>query len=411
MTAISHRFAPEIEQVVEGLTQFLKHEVVSRHERHAALLDDARALYLPDGRYAPPAVELIREVRKAAAEAGYYQMAVPESLGGHELGHVAYFAAIERIAHFCAARYWLGYFSVAHWASGPSPVLRNLTAEAREKMLPGIMNGERSLCFGLSEPEAGSDAFMIQTRAEPDGHGWRLNGSKIWTTNAPIADYAIVFAVTDKARAEARNGGISAFIVPTNTPGFQITQIIRMWGSVGGNEGVLQFDDVFLEPHQLVGELHEGFRIAMRGVNLGRIFNTARAVGISRHAVEITLEHISLRKAFGRRLADFQGLTFPLADAATDIHAAHLMGINVAQLLDDGHPARKELSMTKSFAVRAATRAVDLAIQAHGAMGMTNELHLHESYFTVRQANIADGTNEILKRAIAKELLGGDVDL
>src|SRR5262245_42119340 len=133
MAAISYKFASEIEQVVDGLSQFLKQEVVARHERHAALLDDARVLYLPDGRYAPQAAALIREVRKAAAKAGYYQMAVPESLGGHELGHVAYFAAIERIAHFCAARYWLGYFAVAHWASGPSPVLRNLTPEAKER--------------------------------------------------------------------------------------------------------------------------------------------------------------------------------------------------------------------------------------------------------------------------------------
>lgn len=411
MTAIAYELAPEIEQLLEGLTTFVRQEVFARHERHAALLDDPRSLYLPDGRYAPAAADLIREVRMAAAEAGYYQMAVPASLGGYELGHVAYFAAIERIAHLCGARHWLGYFSVAHWASGPSPVLRNLSASARDQLLPAIMSGERSLCFGLSEPEAGSDAFMIQTRATPDGDGWRLDGSKIWTTNAPIADYAVVFAVTDKARADARKGGISAFLVPTDSPGFSINQIIRMWGSIGGNEGILQFDGVRLEPDQLVGELHDGFRIAMGGVNLGRIFNTGRAVGIARQAIETTLEHISLRKAFGQRLADFQGLTFPLADAATDVHAAHLMGINVAQLLDAGRPARKELSMTKGFAVRAATRAVDLAIQCHGAMGMTNEMHLAESYFTVRQANIADGTNEILKRAIAKELLGGDTSL
>jgi acyl-CoA dehydrogenase len=184
-----------------------------------------------------------------------------------------------------------------------------------------------------------------------------------------------------------------------------------MWGNVGGNEAVLQFDDVCVAAHQLVGDLHDGFRIAMHGVNLGRIFNTARAVGIGRHALETTVDHISLRKAFGKTLSEYQGITFPLADAATEIHAAHLMGINVAQLLDRGNTARKELAMTKGFAVRAASKAVDLAIQAHGAMGMTNEMHLTDAYITVRQAQIADGTNEILKRAIVKELLGGDLNL
>jgi acyl-CoA dehydrogenase len=275
-----------------------------------------------------------------------------------------------------------------------------------------MMRGETTMCFGMSEPGAGSDAAMMTTRAERDGEGWRLNGSKIWTTNSPYAEYCIVFAVTDPEQAaKGRGAGISAFLVPTSSPGFVVQRVIRLWGHNGGNEAVLAFDDVRIEPYQLVGELHKGFAIAMLGVNLGRLFNSARAVGLARWALERGFEYAKVRKAFGHPIAEYQGVTFPLAESATEIHAAHLMALNVAQLLDAGEPARKELSMTKGFATQAGLRALDRVIQAHGAIGMTNELHLSHAYLTLRAVNIADGSNQILWRAISKEMLGGDVEL
>ena len=267
------------------------------------------------------------------------------------------------------------------------------------------------MCFGMSEPGAGSDATTIQTKAVQSGSGWRLNGRKIWTTNAPQADYCIVFAVTDPERASRRAGGISAFLVPTTSPGFTLESVIRMHGSVGGNEGSIVLEDVQLEPWQLVGELHDGFRIGLLGVSIGRIYNSARAVGLGRWAMEMALRYAQQREAFGKPIAEYQGVTFPLAEAAMELHAAHLMALNAAALIDRGERAVKELSMAKAYAVEIGARALDRAIQTHGAMGFTNELGLVHAWQDVRSVNVADGTNEILRRTIAQRLLAGDTEL
>jgi acyl-CoA dehydrogenase len=318
---------------------------------------------------------------------------------------------LERIYRVCGAHNWLCDFVVSHWAFGPSPVLSQVTKRAKSEILNGMIAGETIMCFGMSEPGAGSDAAMLKTRAEKSGEGWKISGRKIWTTHIPIADYCIVFAITDPERAVRKAGGISTFLVPTSAPGVTVESIIRMHGHIGGNEGITVLEDVEVEPWQLVGELHEGFRIGLFGVSMGRIYNSARAVGLARWALEMAIDYAQQREAFGNPIAAYQGVSFPLADSATEIHAAHLMGLNVAQLLDNGERAVKELSMTKSYSVQAAVRAVDCAIQTHGAMGFTNELGLHDAYARVRQANVADGTNEILSRTIAQRLFKGDTEL
>ena len=157
-----------------------------------------------------------------------------------------------------------------------------MTPELRKQVLPGLMTGEHSMCFALSEPGAGSDAAMIKTRAERDGDGWRLSGNKIWITNSPYAEQAVVFAVTNPELAAKRKGGISTFMVPRASKGFVVESLINMWVHVGTDEAILRFDDVRIEPHQLLGDLHRGFKIAMLGVGLGRIYNTGRAVGMAR---------------------------------------------------------------------------------------------------------------------------------
>lgn len=411
MTAIANEYPDDIRGLCEGLEGFLQKEVVDRHEVNANLLENERLKYAEDGRYSAPVIALMKEVRMASAKAGYYTMSAPRSMGGLDMGYLAYFAACECVARVCGGKYWLGNLVIAHWASGPSRVLQKLSPRSQEEVLPGLVSGEKTMCFGLSEPGAGSDATMIKTRAERDGDGWRLSGGKIWTTHSPTADYAIVFAVTDQEKAKARNGGISAFLIPTDSEGLTIEQIIRMWGSIGGNEAMLHFDNVRIEPHQLVGELDEGFKTAMRGVSIGRIYNCGRSVGLGRWGLDRAFEFIKVRETFGRPIAEYQGVTFPLAQAATEIHAAHLMARNVAMLLDSGISARKELAMAKGFAVQAAAKALDTVIQTHGAIGMTNEMHLTEAYVMARLVNIADGTNEILKRTVVKEMLSGDMDL
>jgi len=411
MSAIAFEYPDEVKSLRTGIAAFIKNEVMPRHARHAELLHDDRRKYDESGRYVADVCRLMREIRMASAKAGYYAMSAPLSLGGGGLGLVAYFAAWQDVFHICGPTHWLGHWTISHWAKGPSPVLEKMTPRAKTELLPHIMSGRSALCFGLSEPDAGSDAAAIRTRAVPDGDGWRLSGRKIWTTNSPYADYVIVFAVTDADAAAKRKGGISTFLVPTDAKGFAIESVIRMYGHIGGDEGILAFDNVRIEPHQLVGELHQGFGIGLLGVSLGRVYNMARAVGLARWALEKAVDYAKVRKTFGQPISEYQGVMFPLAESAMEIHAAHLMSLNCAQLLDRGLPAVKEMSMAKAFAVEAAARAIDRAIQTHGAIGFTNELGLTEAFAAVRKVNVADGTNEIMRRTIAQRLLKGDIDL
>jgi len=411
MPAVAFDLPEDVRQAREGLAAFARAEILPRHEKHRALLEDPRKLYREDGRFSDDAVAIIREVRRLSAKAGFYAMCVPESLGGGGLGHLAYYVGWEELFRTCGPQNWLMLYVISHWAFGPSRLLERVTAEARERILAPMMAGEASMCFGLSEPGAGSDAAAISTRAIPDGDGWRLSGRKIWTSNAPIADYCIVFAVTDPAAASARKGGISAFLVPTRSSGFEVQRVIKLFGHIGGDEAEIRLDDVYVERWQLVGEMNKGFEAALYGVSLGRIYNSARAVGYGRWALERALEYSRVRQAFGKPIADYQGVTFPLAESAAELHAAHLMGLNAASLLDRGHQAVKELSMTKAYSVQAGFRAVDRAMQTHGAMGFTNELGLYHAWHSLRIINVADGTNEILNRTVVQRLLKGDVDL
>jgi len=411
MSAIAEEHPEELRQVVDGLIAFADKEILPRHAANRDLFEDGRRIYTEDGRMSPPVVDLIREVRMAASKAGYYQMCVPEALGGGGLGNEAYFAGWQALFHHCGPQNWLMLYAISHWAFGPSRLLEKVTDRARDEILEPLMSGEKGMCFGLSEPGAGSDATMIRTRAVPDGDGWVIEGRKIWTTNSPIADYCILFAVTDPERAAQKKGGISAFLVPTDAPGFEVQRIVKMFGHIGGDEAELRFEGLRVEPWQLVGDLHQGFAMALYGVSLGRIYNSARAVGLGRWSLELALEYAKAREAFGKPIAEYQGVTFPLASSAMELHAAHLMGMNATRLLDQGQAAIKELSMTKAYAVEIGVRAVDRAMQTFGAMGFTNEVGLTEAWQALRVINVADGTNEILRRTVIQRLLKGDIDL
>lgn len=411
MSAIAFDLPPEVREACDGLTAFARAEVMPRHEKHRMLIEDPRKLYREDGRLSDEAVAVIREVRRAASRAGFYTMCVPEALGGGGLGHLAYYAGWEHLFRLCGPQNWLMLYVISHWAFGPSRLLERVTDEASKRILEPMNAGEASMCFGLSEPGAGSDAAALSTRAVQHGDGWKISGRKIWTTNAPVADYCIVFAVTNPSLASARKGGISAFLVPTKSPGFEVQRVVRLFGHIGGDEAELRLDDVFVEPWQLVGELDRGFEAALYGVSLGRIYNSARAVGYGRWALERAIEYSKVRETFGRPISEYQGVTFPLAESAAELHAAHLMGLNAATLLDQGQPAVKELSMTKAYSVQVGLSAVDRAMQTHGAIGFTNELGLYHAWHALRIVNVADGTNEILNRTVVQRLLKGDVDL
>ena len=316
---------------------------------------------------------------------------------------MAYYVAWEALFHRCGPQNWLMLYALAHWAFGPSRLLEKVTDEVKATYLPGLMDGSKSMCFGLTEPNAGSDASMISTKAVRDGDGWNISGRKIWTSNAPIADYCVVFARTEE--------GISAFMVPTTAAGFEIQRVIKLFGHIGGDEAEISMENVYVEPWQLVGELGKGFAAALYGVSLGRIYNSARSVGYGRWALEMAIDYSSTREAFGSAISDYQGVSFPIAESATELHAAHLMGLNASSLLDQGQTAVKELSMTKAYSVQKGLKAVDCAMQTHGAMGFTNELGLAEAWHSLRIVNVADGTNEILNKTIAQRLYKGDLEL
>ena len=403
MSAIAKELPEEVQIARDGILAFAEQEVIARHNANKAFFEDPRRLYQEDGRFSDELIELINDVRMESSKSGFYQMCVPESLGGGGLGHLAYYVAWEALFHRCGPQNWLMLYALAHWAFGPSRLLEKVTDEVKKTYLPGLMNGSKSMCFGLTEPNAGSDASMISTKAERDGAGWKISGRKIWTSNAPIADYCVVFARTEE--------GISAFIVPTTAEGFEIQRVIKLFGHIGGDEAEISMENVYVEPWQVVGELGKGFAAALYGVSLGRIYNSARSVGYGRWALEMAIDYSSTREAFGNAIGDYQGVSFPIAESATELHAAHLMGLNASSLLDQGQTAVKELSMTKAYSVQKGLKAVDCAMQTHGAMGFTNELGLAEAWHSLRIVNVADGTNEILNKTIAQRLYKGDLEL
>lgn len=398
------------DDVLRGLEAFLVREVDRLHEDNA-WLDDPRRVYDEHGHHSPDTLALLHRVRTRSAAAGYYTMALPSDLGGSGLGYEGMLLAWELLFSHCGSKRWLGYVAMAHWSKGASPLLRHATAAARTQVLAGLVAGEQTMCFAMSEPDAGSDAWMIRTRATRVADGWTLTGSKQWISNGAGADLAVVVAVTDPETFGNRKGGVGAFLVDTGSPGFTVAGTSPMFGNLGADEAILHLDDVFVPDDHVLGDPAQGFAIAMEGVSFGRVYNCGKAVGIARWALDKALEYTKTRRAFGREIAAHQAIGFRLADAAIGIQSARLVALNTARLLDAGRPARKELAMAKVLATDNALRVIDSAMQAHGAMGFTNEVGLAKAHQMIRTLEVADGTSEILRRQIAQQLLRGDTSL
>jgi alkylation response protein AidB-like acyl-CoA dehydrogenase len=398
--------AEDLDDICAGLARFIAAEVDPLHERHGDVLDDPRRRYGPDGRYSDEARALIRQVREASAAAGFYTMTLPASIGGGEIGWEGLYRVWEQVFRQCGAQRWLGHHAVAHWTKGPNPLLAELDPAVRVRYLPDLAAGRTSMCFAMSEPDAGSDSWMMQTRAVKGDGGWSLTGTKQWISNGAHAELAIVFAVTDPETARARRGGIGAFVVPTTSPGFEVGGVMPMFGQLGGNEAVLHLSDVFVPDDHVLGDPGRGFSLAMGGVSLGRLYNCAKAVGLAEWAFAQVTGFVADRVTFGVPLADHQALAFALADCAIELRAARLVSLDSARLLDAGRPARTELAMAKVHTTEMAVSVIDTAMQLHGAAGFTNELGLSEAWMQARTARVADGTGEILRRQIARDLLG-----
>jgi acyl-CoA dehydrogenase len=399
------RTAEDRAEILDGIARFVDSVVVTLEQKHEALLDDPRQLFGPDGSYAPDVRELLREVRTRSAQAGYYTMFAPEDAGGAGCGALLLYETWEMLHHRYGPGRLLPYATVAHWAYGPGFLCSHLTPTAAAESLDRIMSGEATVCFAMSEPDAGSDALAMRTTASPTGDGWVISGTKQWITNSPCADYVFVFAVTDQELRSRRRGGISCFLVPTTAPGFAVDSVIRLFGHVGGHEGIISFSDVHVPESALVGTLHRGFDLAMQGVSTGRLYNAGRCVGLARWATERAAEYARERVTFGKPIAEYQGISFMLADCAVDIYAADTMARDCARRVEAGEAARTEVAMVKLFSTEMCSRVYDRAMQVHGGMGLTNEMKLYDGWHEARIVRIADGSAEIMRRNIARDVL------
>ncbi|GAB4369563.1 MAG: acyl-CoA dehydrogenase family protein [Kiloniellaceae bacterium] len=339
-----------------------------------------------------------REAIAAMGELGFLGMLVPPEFHGAGADHVSYALALMEVAAGDGA---CSTIMSVHNSVGCMPILKFGSADQRERFLKPMARGEMLGAFCLTEPQAGSDAAAIKTHAERDGNHYVLNGVKQFITSGQNADVAIVFAVTDP---QAGKRGISAFIVPTDTPGYRVASVEKKLGQKASDTCQIVFDDLRLTPDLLLGAEGEGYRIALANLEGGRIGIAAQAVGMARAAYEAALAYAQERKSFGKPIFEHQAVAFRLADMATKIHGAELMVLEAAALRDAGRPCLKEAAMAKLAASEMAEQVCSDAIQIHGGYGYLSDFPVERIYRDVRVCQIYEGTSDIQRMVIAREI-------
>ena len=340
-----------------------------------------------------------RDVIDAMAGMGLFGIGFPESAGGQGFGKLGYCVAVEQLAR-ANASLWnvvggsVGLCATAIDIGGPD--------DLRERYLPDLLSGTRIGAYALSEPGAGSDAGGLGTSARRDRDTYVLDGAKTFITNAPIADLFTVFATVDHS---AGSKGITAFVVERGAEGLEIGPNDEKMGLHGSTTAQLFFSDLRLPASQRIGEEGEGFKIALRTLDLGRLGLAAHAVGAAQRLLEASIEHAKTRVQFGKPIAVHQGIQWMLADAAVGIHAARLMVYDTAARIDRGERVTDRAAMTKLFATEHLGRVADAAVQIHGGMGYMRELWIERAYRDARIYRIYEGTSEIQRVVIASNLL------
>jgi alkylation response protein AidB-like acyl-CoA dehydrogenase len=329
---------------------------------------------------------------------GFFGMMVPEEYGGAAADHVAYALALEEIAAGDAA---CSTIMSVHNSVGCLPVLKFGSTEQKDRFLRPMARGELLSAFCLTEPDAGSDASAIRTRAEKRGNRYVLNGTKQFVTSGSKADLAVVFAVTDP---KAGKKGISAFLVPTKSPGYRVAKLEKKLGQRASDTAQIVFDEVELTPDLLLGEEGQGYRIALSNLEGGRIGISAQSIGMARAAYEAALAYAKERKSFGAPIIEHQAVAFRLADMATQIEAARQLMLHAAKLRDAGRRCIKEASMAKLFASEMAERVCSSAIQTLGGYGYLADFPLERIYRDVRVTQIYEGTSDIQRLVISREI-------
>ncbi|SOD99659.1 acyl-CoA dehydrogenase family protein [Caenispirillum bisanense] len=339
-----------------------------------------------------------KEAIAEMGELGFMGMTVPEEWGGAATDYISYVLALEEIAAGDGA---VSTIMSVHNSVGCAPILKYGTEAQKERFLKPLARGEMLGGFALTEPHVGSDASGLKTRARRDGDHWVLNGAKQFITSGKSGDVIIAFAVTDP---EAGKKGISAFIVPTNTPGYQVVRVEEKLGQHASDTCQIAFEDMRLPADLMLGEEGQGYKIALANLEGGRVGIAAQSVGMARAAYEAALAYARDRQTFGKPIIEHQAVAFKLADMATQIEAARQMVLHAASLRDAGLPCLKEASMAKLFASEMAERVCSDAIQIHGGYGYLADFPVERIYRDVRVCQIYEGTSEIQRLVISRSL-------
>ncbi|MFL1403755.1 acyl-CoA dehydrogenase [Marinobacter sp. M1N3S26] len=337
-------------------------------------------------------------VIRQMGELGLLGMVVPEEWGGSFVDFVAYALAVEEVAAGCCATSTL--MSV-HNSVGCAPVLNYGTEDQKKRWLPSLASGETIGCFCLTEPQAGSEAHNLKTRAELKDGEWVLNGAKQFVTNGKRAGLAVVFAVTDPDQGKR---GLSAFLVPTDNPGFRVDRMEHKLGIRGSDTCAITLEDCRIPEENLLGERGKGLNIALSNLEGGRIGIAAQAVGVARAAFEAALKYARERVQFGVPLTEHQSIANMLADMHTRLNAARLLVVHAARLKTAGQPCLSEASQAKLFASELAEEVCSHAIQIHGGYGYLEDYGVERLYRDARITQIYEGTSEVQRLLIAREL-------
>jgi alkylation response protein AidB-like acyl-CoA dehydrogenase len=338
--------------------------------------------------------DLLREV-------GLFTLPFPAAYGGSE-SLLSACVAIEELGRVC---YNTAYLLLVQW-SPIGAILAGGTEEQRQRLLPGLASGALRAGFSLTEPQSGSDVSGIRTRAKRDGKGYRLNGNKIWCTNAAVSDFILVAA---RSGAEER-GAINFFIVERGMEGFTVGRKEDKMGARGIPSSALFFDNLYLPPENMLGEEGRGFKQVMEALNSSRPLIAARGVGLAQGALDLATAYIAERRAFGQAVSDFQGVRWMIADMAIAVDAARLLTYRAASMIDEGvrgPEMGRAAAVAKCFASDTAMKVATDAVQLYGAAGISNEYPINRYFRDAKVLQIIEGTNQIQRNIIARTILGG----
>jgi len=334
-----------------------------------------------------------------AAELGLFGMAYPSRYGGAEMDYVSYFLAVEEVSRHCAST---GVIISAHSSLVVDPIYRFGTEAQKQKYLPDLCSGRKIGSFSLTEAGAGSDAGATRTTARLEGDKWVLNGSKLFATNGKEAEVFVLIASTDPGK---KTRGVSAFIVDRDTPGYRIGKVERKLGIRSSSTAEIILEDCEIPRENLLGELNQGFKVAMVTLDGGRLGIAAQGLGIARACIEDSVRYARERQQFDQPIANFQAIQWMLADMQMDYEAAWLLPWRAAPLKDRGLPYSTEAAMAKLKASEVCMDCARKAIQIHGGYGYTEDFAVERYYRDAKITEIYEGTSEIQRLVIARSLL------